>query len=723
MGSSLFGSGDTRSILVQRSSLLGLVIFLAGSLGIVRGQSVDPATRSSAEQMQTLLPFIAGGTGIVSPPTIDAADDVYHTLMNTPLVVDAAGGVLANDTGAGPLQAVMVDDVSHGDLTLDADGSFTYTPAPQFVGEDSFTYRAEGGTAPSNVATVRLIVTKTDPPLAMDDAYETPQDTALTVGAAGGVLANDTGTGPLQAELVTDVMSGTLSFNADGSFVYTPTVGFAGQDGFTYRVSDGAAASDVAAVAISVAEGADTNQPPQIATNQIAFTKKVVDNTVKQVHAVVAADLEGDGDMDMVATNYVDGEIYWYENDGTGEFMKRVLDANLEGAYPAHVGDLDGDGDPDILAAGYLADTFAWYRNDGGGNFTRINIDTKSDGAHSIITNDLDQDGDVDLVTSSQDAATIAWYENDGAQNFERHIVDTAAIGAKRAEVADIDGDGDKDIILASYDDRQLAWLENINMTFTKHVFQTGVKGAYYVFPADIDGDGDVDIFHAAKLNNMIAWHRNDGTGVFEQQPIDTEAYGARSVLGVDLDLDGDVDALASSRQDDTVAWHENDGAGNFTSHFIDRMADGAYGIFTTDMDYDGDIDVLSGARNSGEVSVHTQIQASVGEVELGDTLVIDSSLLLAIDSDDGPAELTYTLTGAPNGGDLRLDGVALTLGDTFTQADVNDGHLTYTHGGTVTIPDLFSFSVTDGGEDGAQPAVGDFLIYPFPLPLPPAGR
>ncbi|MCA9866379.1 MAG: cadherin-like domain-containing protein, partial [Anaerolineales bacterium] len=163
MGSSLFGSGDTRSILVQRSSLLGLVIFLAGSLGIVRGQSVDPATRSSAEQMQTLLPFIAGGTGIVSPPTIDAADDVYHTLMNTPLVVDAAGGVLANDTG----------------------------------------------------------------------------------------------TGPLQAELVTDVMSGTLSFNADGSFVYKPTVGFAGQDGFTYRVSDGAAASDVAAVAISVAEGAD----------------------------------------------------------------------------------------------------------------------------------------------------------------------------------------------------------------------------------------------------------------------------------------------------------------------------------------------------------------------------------------------------------------------------------------------------------------------------------
>ena len=190
MGSSLFGSGDTRSILVQRSSLLGLVIFLAGSLGIVRGQSVDPATRSSAEQMQTLLPFIAGGTGIVSPPTIDAADDVYHTLMNTPLVVDAAGGVLANDTGAGPLQAVMVDDVSHGDLTLDADGSFTYTPAPQFVGEDSFTYRAEGGTAPSNVATVRLIVTKTDPPLAMDDAYETPQDTALTVDAPASVSSS-----------------------------------------------------------------------------------------------------------------------------------------------------------------------------------------------------------------------------------------------------------------------------------------------------------------------------------------------------------------------------------------------------------------------------------------------------------------------------------------------------------------------------------------------------
>ena len=808
---------DGRSPIMHRSILLGLITLLAGSLGMVQGQSADPATRSSVAQTQVLLPFITGGTGVVPPPTPEAMDDIYQTPVGAPLVVDAAGGVLTNDTGSGPLEAVLVDDVAHGDLALNADGSFTYTPAPQFVGEDSFTYRADDGTFLSNVATVRLIVTESaipptvsddayetpvdtplvigvvngvlandtgagplqavlvddvshgnltldgngsftytpapqftgedsfayraddgvaqsnvatvhlivteeppTPPLAMDDAYETPQGTALTVNAADGVLANDSGAGPLQAALISDVSSGTLTFNADGSFVYTPAAGFIGQDSFTYKASDGAAVSNIATVTIMVTGIDNSNEPPQIVTNQIAFTKKVIDDKVRQVHAVVAADLDGDGDIDMVATNYVNGEVYWYENDGTGEFTKRVLDANLEGAYPASVGDVDGDGDPDIFAAGYKADTFVWYRNDGGGNFTRINIDTKTDGPHSIVTSDLDQDGDMDLVTSSQDAGTIAWYRNDGTNTFKRFIVDNTAIGAKRAEVADIDGDGDKDIVLASYDNRQLAWLENVNMTFTKHIFQTGVKGAYYVFPADIDGDGDIDIFHAAKLDNTIAWHRNDGTGVFEQQPIDTEAYGARSVIGVDLDLDGDVDALATSRQDDTLAWHENDGVGNFTSHFIDRMADGAYGVFAIDMDHDGDIDVLLGARSANEVSVHTQISASVGEVELGDTLVINSSLLLTTDSDDGPADLTYTLTDAPDGGQLRLDGAALTTGDTFTQADVNDGRLTYVHGGTVTIPDLFSFSVADGGEDGAQPVAGDFLIYILPPPAPP---
>ena len=72
--------------------------------------------------------------------------------------MDAASGVLANDTDPDldALQAVLVDDVSNGTLSLSSDGSFDYTPDPDFSGEDSFTYRASDTVLSSNLATVTL---------------------------------------------------------------------------------------------------------------------------------------------------------------------------------------------------------------------------------------------------------------------------------------------------------------------------------------------------------------------------------------------------------------------------------------------------------------------------------------------------------------------------------------------------------------------------------------
>ncbi|HWP93164.1 MAG TPA: Ig-like domain-containing protein [Thermodesulfobacteriota bacterium] len=88
-----------------------------------------------------------------------ASNDSYSTPENTPLTVDAPG-VLGNDIDAegDPLSAILVSDVSKGTLTLNADGSFTYTPSADFNGTDSFTYKANDSTADSNVVTVSLTI-------------------------------------------------------------------------------------------------------------------------------------------------------------------------------------------------------------------------------------------------------------------------------------------------------------------------------------------------------------------------------------------------------------------------------------------------------------------------------------------------------------------------------------------------------------------------------------
>ncbi len=450
---------------------------------------------------------------------------------------------------------------------------------------------------------------------------------------------------------------------------------------------------------------------PQLITGADDFTKQVIYDAADETHFVAAADLNGDDIPDVVATDFVDDSVFWFEADGNGGFVTRVLDANLDGAYPAHVDDVDLDGDVDVLAAGYLADTFVWYENDGAGGFTRHDIDTATNGPHSIVTVDLDEDGDVDLVTSSQNAGTIAWYENDGSNGFTRHIVDTTATGAKRAEFADIDDDGDLDIITASFIVDEIAWLENDgNENFTKHVIDAAADGAYFASPLDIDDDGDVDVAVAIRYDNTIAWYENLGGGSFTTRHIiDDRSPGARTAIGADIDGDGDVDVLSASVEDDTIAWHINDGSGNFTPHWIDLSADGAYGVYAFDMDRDGDLDVLSAGRDDNTIALYSHFKAHTASVAFGGTLVINDSLLLTIDADDGPLDLIYTLTDAPDFGEIRLNGTAIVGGNTFTQDDVDNNRLAYVHTGGDSSPDSFEFTVQDGGENGVQPATGTF--------------
>ena len=90
-----------------------------------------------------------------------AVNDSYSTKKNTALTI-AAPGILANDTDSDsdPLTAVLVANVSGGTLVLNPNGSFTYTPATNFTGQVTFTYKAYDGTAYSNVATVTIEVKK-----------------------------------------------------------------------------------------------------------------------------------------------------------------------------------------------------------------------------------------------------------------------------------------------------------------------------------------------------------------------------------------------------------------------------------------------------------------------------------------------------------------------------------------------------------------------------------
>jgi hypothetical protein len=221
-----------------------------------------------------------------------AMGDAYSVDEDNILNV-AAAGVLANDTDAGndPLTAVLVAGPANGALTLNADGSFSYTPNANFNGGDSFTYNANDGAAGSNIATVTLTVNAVnDAPVAVADAYSTDEDTALNIAAAG-VLSNDSDVegDPLSAVLASGPANGILTLNADGSFTYMPNANFNGGDSFTYNANDSALDSNVVTVAITVNA---VNDAPTAVDDSDTTAEDTMLTTVN----VLANDSDIDGD-------------------------------------------------------------------------------------------------------------------------------------------------------------------------------------------------------------------------------------------------------------------------------------------------------------------------------------------------------------------------------------------------------------------------------------------
>ncbi|MBW2254042.1 MAG: tandem-95 repeat protein [Deltaproteobacteria bacterium] len=187
-----------------------------------------------------------------------AVDDGPHAIVeDTPLTVATGSGVLSNDNDAegDTLTTVIESYVQHGALDLAADGSFTYTPEPDYTGDDDFTYRAYDGALLSAPATVSLAISASqDAPVALDDNYTGTEDETLNVVATSGVLVNDEDADgePLSATLVDDVLHGTLALSVDGSFTYAPEAHHDGWDRFTYTAGDGTAQSGPATVLLTL---------------------------------------------------------------------------------------------------------------------------------------------------------------------------------------------------------------------------------------------------------------------------------------------------------------------------------------------------------------------------------------------------------------------------------------------------------------------------------------
>ncbi|MEX2138898.1 MAG: tandem-95 repeat protein [Pirellulales bacterium] len=180
--------------------------------------------------------------------------DAYSVNEDERLIV-AAPGLLANDVDfdGDALAATLVSGPANGTLSLGLDGSFTYTPRANFNGSDIFTYRTSDGTTTSTATATITVNAVNDAPLGVADHYVVDNNAVLTVPVQG-VLVNDSDIDgdTMRAVVLSGPEHGVLVLNADGSFTYTPDIGWGGNVTFSYQANDNTSSSNVVTVTISI---------------------------------------------------------------------------------------------------------------------------------------------------------------------------------------------------------------------------------------------------------------------------------------------------------------------------------------------------------------------------------------------------------------------------------------------------------------------------------------
>lgn len=384
--------------------------------------------------------------------------------------------------------------------------------------------------------------------------------------------------------------------------------------------------------------------------------------------SVKLVDMDADGDLDVLTAVFYADSVVWYENgNGVGtSWYRRVIDDSLEYARDAVAADLDGDGDLDVAAVGYFSNTVAWYQNrvihraidygdpvsvrtglgeprgvelgdinrDGftdmvvaewsaatitvllglnhaGTTWLEQTLSSSSTGVRDVALGDMDGDGDLDVVSASVGSDQVWWWENDGtaAPGWTSHPVLNGFNGAHCAEPVDIDGDGDLDLAVVAYDGDEVAWVENVNglgTSWTKYTI-TSPDGPHDVVVGELNGDGAPDLAFTAYDGDLIRVLLNPfGTGADFWSPYDvaTGVDGPRGLALGDLDGDGDLDLTAALRLDNQIAWYENSGTGmSWSPHPLGTglLVDGSL-VRVGDLDWDGDVDVVATGQSVDDV-------------------------------------------------------------------------------------------------------------------------
>jgi hypothetical protein len=348
-----------------------------------------------------------------------------------------------------------------------------------------------------------------DPTLAFGAAQNTPAGSSAIAVAAGDV----NGDGKQDLVVANELISGTVTVllgNGDGTFASGGTVA-AGvvPDAVTLADLNGDGKLDMVV-------GGDISIGPVVPGLKVflgngdgTFQSPTNYTTSNQPTQIVAVDLNGDGTLDLVSSDFVGSDLRVLLGNGDGTFQPSVSYASASARTPnsVAVGDFNGDGKPDLVSANFNSNNMSVWLGNGDGTFQPVvTYTTGAPGAISVAVGDLNRDGKLDVVVANENSSNVGALLGNGDGTFQTAV--TYATGSFPAAVVlkDFDGDLRLDIAVINAGGNSASVLEGNG----DGTFQTALTYAVGTLPlglasADFNGDGKPDLATANVRSNNVS--------------------------------------------------------------------------------------------------------------------------------------------------------------------------------------------------------------------------
>jgi FG-GAP-like repeat/Dockerin type I domain/EF hand len=332
--------------------------------------------------------------------------------------------------------------------------------------------------------------------------------------------------------------------------------------------------------------------------------------------SICAADVNGDGNADLICANSGDKTLTVLTNNGSGGFV--ASGTYIVGSSPQCVcaADVNGDGKVDLICANEMDNTLSVLTNNGSGGFVLASSPSVGKQPQSVCAADVNGDGKLDLISANCGANTLTVFTNNGTGGFV--FASTLIVGDRPTSVcaADVNGDGKMDLICANSDYDRKAFgftLSVLTNNGTGGFATSGTLGLRQqptsVCAADLNGDGKVDLICANQASSTLTVLTNDGSGGFVIASSPEVRSNPSFVCVADVNGDGKVDLICANTAPDaltTMTVLTNDGSGGFVAASWPGVGQVHYSVCAADVNGDGKVDLIGAKYYDSTLTVVT---------------------------------------------------------------------------------------------------------------------